>query len=149
MTRPPLNLHADELLSVVVERLLKSLRDVRPTSVRHFFGIANQHIRWQLNEFARSIADRDIQRMLDPDQHAAGDSSGSPLSDSCKRILAAIDELPSEQQEAFDLVRIQGLSVAECAGILEVSEMTVRRRMHRALATLSAKIELPARPESA
>ncbi|XZE45583.1 RNA polymerase sigma factor [Pirellulaceae bacterium SH467] len=149
LTRAPLNLQAEELLSAVVERLLKSLREVRPTSVRQFFGIANQHIRWQLNEFARSIANRELQPTFDAELQVAGDSTGSQLSDTCKRILAAIDELPIEQQEAFDLVRIQGLSVAECAEILEVSEMTVRRRIHRALTILSTKIDLPARPDRA
>src|SRR4051794_26345849 len=35
LTRPPLNLQADEMLSAVVERLLKALREARPTAVRH------------------------------------------------------------------------------------------------------------------
>ena len=30
LTRPPLNLHADEMLGAVVERLLKALRQARP-----------------------------------------------------------------------------------------------------------------------
>ena len=34
LTRPPLNLQADELLGAVVERLLKALRAVRPGTVR-------------------------------------------------------------------------------------------------------------------
>src|SRR5688572_5281699 len=46
LTRPPLNLQADELLSGVVERLLKALRTIRPQTVRQFFALANQHIRW-------------------------------------------------------------------------------------------------------
>jgi RNA polymerase sigma-70 factor (ECF subfamily) len=32
LVRPPLNLQPDELLSAVVERLLKALRQTRPTS---------------------------------------------------------------------------------------------------------------------
>jgi uncharacterized protein (DUF2236 family) len=50
LTRPPLNQNADELLSVVVERLLNAMRSVRPTT---FFTLANQHMRWQLNDLAR------------------------------------------------------------------------------------------------
>ena len=46
LTRPPLNLEADELLDAVVERLLKVMREVRPQTVRQFFALANQHIRW-------------------------------------------------------------------------------------------------------
>src|SRR5262245_23047200 len=36
LTRPPLNLQADELLGAVVERLLKALREARPGTVRQF-----------------------------------------------------------------------------------------------------------------
>jgi hypothetical protein len=37
----------DELLSSVVERLLKAMREVRPPTVRQFFALANQHMRWE------------------------------------------------------------------------------------------------------
>ena len=55
LTRPPLNLQADELLGAVVERLLKALREVRPGTVRQFFALASQHMRWELNEMARRL----------------------------------------------------------------------------------------------
>src|SRR5256885_3054800 len=55
LTRPPLNLQADELLGAVVERLLKALREVRPATVRQFFALASQHMRWELNEMARRL----------------------------------------------------------------------------------------------
>ncbi len=53
--RPPLNLESDELLGAVVERLLKALRVARPTTVREFFALANQHMRWELNDLARRL----------------------------------------------------------------------------------------------
>ena len=55
LTRPPLNLEADDMLSILIERLLKALRSVRPQSVRQFFGLANRHIRWELNDLARRL----------------------------------------------------------------------------------------------
>src|SRR3954470_4027886 len=55
LTRPPLNLQPEEMLGAVVERLLKALRGVRPANVRQFFGLACQHIRWELNEMARRL----------------------------------------------------------------------------------------------
>src|ERR1041385_4706883 len=55
LTRPPLNLQTDELLDAVVERLLKALREARPQTVRQFFGLACQHMRWELNEMARRL----------------------------------------------------------------------------------------------
>src|SRR5215468_8921106 len=55
LTQPPLNLEVDELLSAVAERLLKALREVRPQNVRQFFALANQHMRWELNDLARRL----------------------------------------------------------------------------------------------
>src|SRR5262249_26679608 len=54
-TRPPLNLATDEMLGGVVEALLQALRSVRPQTVRQFFALANQHMRWQLNDLARRL----------------------------------------------------------------------------------------------
>jgi RNA polymerase sigma-70 factor (ECF subfamily) len=56
LTRPPVNLEADELLGEVVARLLTALRETRPPTVRQFFALANQHMRWQLNDLARRLA---------------------------------------------------------------------------------------------
>src|ERR1700756_5145098 len=58
LTRPPLNLQVDEMLSAVVERLLKALREARPDSVRQFFALAGQHMRWELNDIARRLDQR-------------------------------------------------------------------------------------------
>ncbi len=52
LARPPLNLQADEMLSAVVERLLKAMREARPGTVRQFFALANQHMRWERNDMA-------------------------------------------------------------------------------------------------
>src|SRR5262249_48789611 len=55
LARPPLNLQSTELLSAVVERMLKAMREVRPGTVRQFFQIASQHMRWELNDVARRL----------------------------------------------------------------------------------------------
>ena len=55
LTQPPLNLQPEELLSSVVERMLKAMREVRPQTVRQFFALANQHMRWELNDLARRL----------------------------------------------------------------------------------------------
>jgi len=44
-------------------------------------------------------------------------------------MLGAIDGLPEEEREVFELVRIQGLTHPEAAGIVGVSEKTVQRRL--------------------
>jgi RNA polymerase sigma-70 factor (ECF subfamily) len=55
LTRPPLNLQADELLRAMLGRLLKALRQARPASARQFFALACQHTRWELNDLARRL----------------------------------------------------------------------------------------------
>jgi RNA polymerase sigma-70 factor (ECF subfamily) len=65
----------------------------------------------------------------------AGSDSG--LSPEGRRMLEAIDGLPGGEREAFDLVRIQGLTQAEAAQVLGVSAMTVSRRLNRGLELLT------------
>src|SRR5690349_3434453 len=55
LTQPPLNLVTDELLVDVVVLLLAALRTVRLKTVREFFALATQHMRWQLNDLARRL----------------------------------------------------------------------------------------------
>ena len=57
-----------------------------------------------------------------------------------RRILAAIDRLPEGEREAFDLVRIQGMTQTEAAQLLGVSVMTVNRRLNRGLQLLAAAL---------
>ena len=47
-------------------------------------------------------------------------------------MLEAIEGLPEEDREIFELVRIQGLTHPEAAGVVGVSEKTVQRRLNRA-----------------
>ena len=55
LTRPPFNLRSEEMLSALVERLLKAMRKIHPTTVRQFFALVNQHMRWELNDLARRL----------------------------------------------------------------------------------------------
>jgi RNA polymerase sigma factor (sigma-70 family) len=140
LTRPPTSLQPDEMLGAVVERLLKALREARPAGVRQFFGLACQHIRWELNEIARRLDERPAAEELRAETVPAPVSSSSGLTPDGRRILAAIDQLPADDREAFDLVQIQGLSQAEAARLLEVSVATVNRRVNRSLRMLTATL---------
>jgi RNA polymerase sigma-70 factor (ECF subfamily) len=140
LTRAPLNLETEELLSAVVERLLKAMREARPETVRQFFGLANQHIRWELNDLARRLDDRGPAAALREELVSAPASSGSGLSTNARRMLEAIDELPEEEREVFDLVRIQGMSQAETAELLGVATKTIQRRLNRGLLLLTEKL---------
>ena len=137
LTQAPLNLETDDLLSAVVERLLKSLDKVRPESVRQFFGLANQHMRWELNDLARRLDERGHPVELVEGQPLAPPSSASILGLDARRMLEAIESLPEEEQEVFSLVRIQGLSQTEVAELLGISTRTVLRRLNRSLLLLT------------
>jgi RNA polymerase sigma factor (sigma-70 family) len=150
LTKPPLNLRADELLSSVVERLLKAMRQVRPQTVRQFFALANQHMRWELNDLARRLdKEARLVALRESLVGAPAESSASQLSTNTTRILEAIEGLPEDEREVFDLVRIQGMSQPEAAEVIGVSEKTVQRRLVRCLTMLTGKIgDLQAAPES-
>ena len=56
------------------------------------------------------------------------------------RILDAVERLPPEDREAFDLVRIQGLSQPEAAELLGVSVRTVQRRLNSGILLLTEEL---------
>ena len=140
LTQPPLNLQAEELLSAVAERLLKALREARPTTVRQFFGLANQHMRWELNDLARRLDNQPRAAELHESIVSAPSSSASGLSPHGRRMLDAIEDLPDDEREVFGLVRIQGMTQTEAAKIVGVSPITVKRRLNRGLRLLTEKL---------
>ena len=141
LAAPPLNLQPDEILSAVVERLLKAMRSVRPQTVRQFFALANQHVRWELNDLARRLDEQPTPVELHEGLVPAPDSSGSGLTPQGRRMLEAIDKLPEDEREVFGLVRIQSLTQVEVAEILEVSVKTVQRRLNRSLVLLTNELD--------
>jgi RNA polymerase sigma-70 factor (ECF subfamily) len=140
LTRPPLNLQADELLGAITERLLKALRQARPRTVRQLFALANQHMRWELNDLARRLDNQPAEAELCEGLVPAPASSISGLTPDGLRMLQAIDELPEEEREVFDLVRIQGMTQTEVAAVLGVSVVTVKRRLNRGLRLLTEQL---------
>jgi len=138
LARPPMNLQADELLSSVVERLIRALREVHPPTVRQFFGLANQHMRWELNDLARRLDQEGPHMELheslvqaDPANESGPGNSGATL-----KMLAAIESLPDEEREVLGLVRVQGMTHAEAGEVMGVSAKTVQRRLNRCLVLL-------------
>ena len=140
LTQPPLNVQADELLGAVTERLLKALREARPRTVRQLFALANQHMRWELNDLARRLDNQPVAVELNEGIVAAPESSASGLTPDGLRMLGAIGELPQDEREVFDLVRIQGMTQTEAAEVLGVSAATVKRRLNRGLRLLTEQL---------
>ena len=147
LTLPPLNLQPDELLSAVVERLLKAMRTARPGNVRQFFALVNQHMRWELNDLARRLDEQPAVVPLNEEVVPAPSSSDSLLTPDGRRMLEAIDNLPEDEREVFSLVRIQGMTHAEAAQVLGVSPKTVQRRLNRSLLLLAKELDQLRPPE--
>jgi RNA polymerase sigma factor (sigma-70 family) len=137
LTRGPLNLTPDELLSGVVERLLKAMREIRPETVRQFFALANRHMRWELNDLARKLDAQGHAIELRDSRHAAPNPPDTSLTSvNMRRVLEAIEAMPEDEREVFTLIRVQGMTRAETAQIVGIAEKTVQRRLKRGLILL-------------
>lgn len=138
LTRPPMNLQGEELLSAVVARLIRALRAVKPPTVRQFFALANQHMRWELNDLARRLDKEELHLELHEFmvQAVPPGSTDGVVGNDTQRMLAAIDALPEEEREVLGLVRVQGMTHTEAAEVLGVSVKTVQRRLNRCLVLL-------------
>jgi RNA polymerase sigma-70 factor (ECF subfamily) len=98
-------------------------------------------MRWQLNDLARRLDERPAAAALaESAVPAPPDSTATGLSPECRRMLSAIDGLPEDEREVFDLVGIQGLTYAEAAAVVEVSAKTVQRRLNRARLLLAERL---------
>jgi RNA polymerase sigma-70 factor (ECF subfamily) len=140
LARPPVNLETDELLGGVVAGLLRALRTVRPPTVRQFSALVNQHMRWHLNDLARRLDQRQAAALPESDVAAPPASTASGLGPDGRRMLGAIEGLPEDEREVFDLVGIQGLTQAEAATVVGVSEKTVQGRLNRARLLLAERL---------
>ena len=106
-----------------------------------------------LNELRRPRR-RDPHESLDrPDARAL--RAESPASDDlaharqrAQRLEAALAELPERQRAALWLSAVEGLSYAEVADSLEVSESAVKALVHRARSRLADRLEMPDGGES-
>lgn len=141
LTHPPLNLETDELVGSVVAGLMTALQKIQPQTVRQFFAMANQHMRWQLNDLARLLDERPrLAHVSESGVVTPPHSTDSMLSQDARRMLLAIEGLPEEDREVFELVRIQGLTQPEAATVVGVSVKTVQRRLNRARLLLAEEL---------
>jgi len=130
-----------------VARLLRSLDQVKPDSLRGFFGLATQQIRRELIDLARhhfgpegagahhaSTAGRDEDQ---PPAHERADLTYNPaaLAGWCE-FHEQVRKLPDEEREVVDLLFYQELPQADAARLLGINVRTVQRRWQAALLKL-------------
>jgi RNA polymerase sigma-70 factor (ECF subfamily) len=137
---------AEPIVRELLEQAVRRLRLLCGTFLHKSYSRltrppVNQHMRWQLNDLARRLDARPAAEALAETGVAAPPAStASGLSPDGLRMLAAIEGLPEDEREAFDLVGIQGLTQAEAAMIVGVSEKTVQRRVNRARLLLAERL---------
>jgi RNA polymerase sigma factor (sigma-70 family) len=136
----------DDVLQNVTLRLRRTLVDISPGSVRDFLRLAALNIRRELLDLVKHyygplglgthhISDHATQGGGDttPAQGMQADLAHEP-----SRLAQwtdfhnQVENLPDDQREVFDLLWYQGLSQAEAAQMLEITERTVQRRWQAA-----------------
>ena len=102
--------------------------------------LASQHMRSELNDLAGRLDSQTAASELCEGLMPSPASSASGLSPDGRWMLRAIGELPDDEHEVFDLVRIQGMTLPGAAHALGVSAETVKRRLSRGLRLLAEQL---------
>ena len=136
-----------DVLNAAAVRLHNTLREVVPDSALHFFRLAAMQIRRQLIDLARlyrahpPVACRPptppSDGGSDPGEAPGLDPPDGTTRDPSKldwwtQFHEAVERLPEEPREVFDLLWYQGLKQAEAAELLGVSVKTIKNRWMRA-----------------
>ncbi len=126
----------DDVVQQAIVRLYRALSQVKPPTVRDYFGLAARQIRWVLQDLARKMATGKAVRYgmeADPIDHDGGPTDLLEWSEFHERV----ERLPEEEREVFDLLVYQGLAQADAAVLLGISVRSIKRRWQRARLLLS------------
>jgi RNA polymerase sigma-70 factor (ECF subfamily) len=132
-----------DVLQNALLRLLRALEQVRPKSMREFFGLAAEQMRRELLDLARhfcgplGLETRLARQHPGHDPSAAPDDYADP--DELERWCAFHDcvaRLPVAEREVVGLIFYHGWSQADVAELLGVTVRTVQRRWGSALVKL-------------
>jgi RNA polymerase sigma-70 factor (ECF subfamily) len=139
-------------------RLCRALQDLAPPSLRDFYRLAALQVRRELIDLARHYYGPQGVGANHASQGPAGASTGAPPAyeaadgslDPGRVALwtefhRQVGALPDEEREVFDLLWYQGLSQAEAATLVGVSDRTIKSRWRSARLKLSEALggELP------
>ncbi|MFI4876014.1 MAG: RNA polymerase sigma factor, partial [Blastopirellula sp. JB062] len=133
----------DDVFQEAVIRLYRSLKQVRPQSARHFFGLATMQIRRTLIDLARHHLGP-LAEAANHESHFAlaelprqGAEEGPMTLAQWAEFHEAIEKLPEELSETFSLLWYAEMTHADAASLLGVSTKTIQRRFTHARLLLS------------
>lgn len=124
-------------------RLLHTLRKLRPATTRDFFNLAAAHVRRELLDLARRYAGkprpgRGPRLEEDSDLAPAAPDSLLPADlELWTRFHEAVEKLPAEEREVFNLTFYNGWTQTQIAELFGVAERTIRRRWRDACIQLA------------
>jgi RNA polymerase sigma factor (sigma-70 family) len=132
-------------------RLLRALGDVRPDSVRGFFGLAAEQMRRELLDLARHFHGPRGVGANHSSQAAARDGRAPTFEppgtqedpDDLERWTAFHDgvaDLPTDEREVVGLIFYHGWQQAEVADLFQVTVRTVQRRWQSAMGALHRRL---------
>jgi RNA polymerase sigma-70 factor (ECF subfamily) len=136
----------DDVLQNASLRLYRTLEQVTPESVRDFLRLASLNIRRELLDLVKhyygprghGAAHATMSDRSDSDTRSGEPSEAAALTHEPSRLAAwtdlhrAVEALPEEEREVFDLLWYQGISQVEAAALLGVSDRTIKRRWQSA-----------------
>jgi RNA polymerase sigma-70 factor (ECF subfamily) len=130
----------DDVLQKAMVRLHRALTQIHPPDVRAYVGLAARQIRWVLSDLAREAAsgppvEYTGERVPGPTARQEGpwDVAGEPSSTAeWAEFHGAIERLPDEAREVFDLLLYEGMTQPEAAEVLGIPLRTFKRRWQQA-----------------
>ena len=147
----------DDIWQNAAVKLWQSLERVQIRDAHHFYCLAALHIRRQLIELVRhyygplglGTNQRSVEKQDTGDARASDQDQTALQHDTFEasqlavwtEFHEAIDQLPQQEREVFDLLWYQDLTQAEAAKLLAISERTIKRRWQAARLSLHNKLQ--------
>lgn len=131
----------DDIFQNAMLRLHRALGAMRIGSVRHFFNLAAQQIRWELLDLAKHHFGPTCAGANHHSDGVAPDENGGKLHNRAEEpedladwveFHARVEQLPEEEREVVNLLYYEGLGQTEAASLLGVSVRTLKRRWQSA-----------------
>jgi RNA polymerase sigma-70 factor (ECF subfamily) len=124
----PALLQTTDVANEVALGMYQALAEIHPATVRDFFRLAAQRIRWLLLDRAKQLdrRPRDHRTAEPTDTPVAGPDEADPPA-LLTALYDQIEALPGNEREVVDLLYFHGLSQAEAASLMGVTERSVRR----------------------
>ncbi len=149
----------DDALDIVQDAMLALAKNYAGRDAEEWRALFYRILQSKINDFHRKSLvrnrvkgwlglgkDREEDLEADPIQQVPDPVTGNPLeklkqASATKEMIAALEQLPVRQQQAFMLRSWEGLSVKETAAAMSCSDGSVKTHYSRAVRTLRDKLE--------